>query len=131
MKGSITKHLPFFLLCGIFFLDQLSKFIAVHWTFSKNTGTLFGLFPGSNAILIWLSLVAIGAILYFFPDVGQKERIALAAILAGILGNLVDRIARGYVIDFIDLKVWPAFNFADISITVGCCLLFLFLIKRD
>lgn len=59
--------------------------------------------------------------LFFLKD--AFTRLALGLVLGGTTGNLIDRFARGYVTDFIDFKVWPAFNVADLSITVGAIII--------
>jgi signal peptidase II len=84
-----------------------------------------------------LSTVALVAILVLFwrdADAGRWTRLALAGILAGAAGNLYDRLAYGYVVDFLDFYVgslhWPAFNVADSAITVGAGLLLLDALRK-
>jgi len=96
----------------------------------KNRGMAFGLFnqtdPGfSQIVLLLITIVAVGVILFFFW--AKKEHIliviGLSLILGGALGNLIDRIHLGYVIDFLDFYLadyhWPAFNMADSAVTGG------------
>jgi signal peptidase II len=93
----------------------------------RNSGAIFGLFHGHVALFIALSIVASIAILvllYYFPPVTNVGAIAFALILSGIVGNLIDRIRLGYVIDFVAFHVhelfhWPAFNVADAALVVG------------
>ena len=96
-------------------------------THVHNTGAAFGLFPDQSLALIVVALIGITAILayvlviyrYFpLPD-GMLGKLALGLVFGGTLGNLIDRLRFGYVIDFIDFGFWPAFNVADSAITVG------------
>ncbi|MBW2979478.1 signal peptidase II [Candidatus Woesearchaeota archaeon] len=86
----------------------------------KNTGSLFGLFQGQTHAFIYLSFIAIGLLLIFFDKINT---FAFSILLSGIISNLIDRLAFGYVIDYIDLRIWPAFNIADVAITFGVILL--------
>jgi len=93
----------------------------------RNTGAAFGLFQGHSFALTIVTLVGIAAILVYAllvyrhsPYLDNKlSRIALGLVLGGTVGNLIDRLSRGYVTDFIDFGFWPAFNIADSAITVG------------
>ena len=114
-------------------LDQLTKFIVVNnFDYIQNTGAGFGLFQGNVHILIWISVIVIGLIFYFFDTIPDIKYVfySVAFILGGTLGNLIDRIRLGYVIDFIDLGFWPAFNLADSAITIGVVGLIYYLIKK-
>lgn len=113
-------------------LDQLTKYLVeifqpninlkiLSIEFIKNTGMGFGLLPGKTLWLAIISLVvALGIILNYGKIPENKTIQALFAIfLGGTVGNLIDRAFRGYVIDFINLKIWPAFNLADACLTVS------------
>lgn len=93
----------------------------------SNTGAAFGLMEKSGPLLILISLVAIFAIVKFRRERtrGRLLAVSLGMLLGGAVGNLIDRIARPGVFDFLDFQVWPVFNVADIAITVGGGLLFL------
>jgi len=101
-------------------LTWLKPFLrVVHW---KNTGAAFGIGQNLNWFFIFLSVVIILAILYYFPFIPASDmffRTALSMQLGGAVGNLVDRIAQGYVTDFISVGRFPVFNVADSSITLG------------
>jgi len=112
-------------------------------THIRNKGAIFGFFShtGSQFVfsaLIAASLVALALVVYYFLKTPAAERgmkLALSLILAGALGNQIDRVGRGYVIDFIDLYIrnrhWPFFNIADSCITIGAVLLlFMFLVRK-
>lgn len=128
-------------------IDQLTKFLALeeltgglsipilknifHLTLVKNTGIAFGLFRGSTIILVFISFIAVILILRYWllkkDGLGATVKFALSLIVGGSIGNLIDRIHFGYVIDFLDFGInnlrWPAFNVADSAITIGAVLL--------
>lgn len=98
----------------------------LHLTYVQNTGAAFGLFQGHTVTFILLSAAVAAWII--LELVRKRHRrwsieLAMALILGGAIGNLVDRLVFGYVIDFIDVRVWPVFNVADSSITIGVGLL--------
>ena len=98
-----------------------------HITLVHNTGSAFGLFHDSNlplAIIEAVGAVAVLVILFLirhkWRDWGGKLGIvALGLVFAGTIGNLIDRIHFGYVVDFINCTYWPVFNVADSSVTIG------------
>ena len=104
---------------------------ALHLTFVKNTGAAFGLFKDSTYFFSAVSIIAtvmIGAILIKAIRSGKFAEnllysFSLVLIMAGAMGNLIDRLTLRYVIDFIDVRIWPVFNIADSSITIGTALL--------
>ncbi len=111
----------------------------------RNMGMAFGLFNDpENHLAFYLltgtSFFAVVLILVWTFKIRDSDKlvmVSLSLILGGILGNLVDRIRYGEVIDFLDVYVdgvhWPAFNLADSSITIGACLmaLSLFFVKKE
>jgi signal peptidase II len=116
----------------------------LHLTLVRNTGMAFGLLAGADipfkAVLVTLlSVAAMGAVTYYALKSPQNERITrigLTFILGGALGNIIDRVRLGYVVDFVDVFYgdthWPAFNVADTCICIGVGLLLLDSIrKRD
>lgn len=127
---------------SVLFLDQLTKFLATKYlSFNQslplikgvlylslvhNRGAAFGMLKGLNIFFILAALAAITLIYLNLRKLGwQRITITVASlslILAGALGNLIDRLAFGYVIDFIDLRIWPVFNVADSAITIGALL---------
>jgi len=104
-----------------------SKFLALHYV--KNSGISFGLFSGFNILFLILTILIIGVILYFYNK-EKSLQLGFNFILAGALGNGVNRVLEGHVIDFIDFKFWPVFNFADIFIVVGVVILIFRLYKK-
>jgi signal peptidase II len=112
-------------------------------TFIRNRGAIFGFFSHNQnffvyALLTLASLAALGLVVYYFAKTPSSEKflkISLSLILAGALGNLIDRLFRGSVVDFLDFYVkdwhWPFFNVADSCITVGALLLlYIFFFKK-
>lgn len=140
-----------FLLASIvFILDRITKIIAVstmsygqsvnvlpnifNITLVLNNGTAFGLMKGQNAILAVFTAVAVVLIVIYVvthKGLGLAVSLALGLILGGALGNLLDRIKFGYVVDFLDFRVWPVFNIADSAITVGMLILVVILCTRS
>ncbi|MEA3492819.1 MAG: signal peptidase II [Candidatus Margulisiibacteriota bacterium] len=116
----------------------LGKSIPLFWilklTYVGNTGAAFSLFSGFSNYLIIISVVVVAAVIYFHYRVPITDRLAqtgLAFILGGSIGNLVDRVFRSYVIDYIDITVWPVFNFADIMINLGVFLIIIRMFKHE
>ena len=137
--------------CLVFFLDQIVKYVissrlglndsvaivrnVFHITLVHNTGAAFGIFKDQTLFFISISIVSIISIIIFLRKNTKSSvliDVALALILGGALGNLLDRLRFGYVIDFLDFRIWPVFNIADSAITIGVFLavLSLFKIKR-
>lgn len=112
-------------------------------TYVRNTGAAFGIFSGSHEafrlpFLILVSVVAIGFIFVMLRRLREGETglvTALAFILGGAIGNLIDRLIYGEVIDFLDVYWrnyhWPAFNIADSFITIGVGIMLFFLYKHE
>ena len=149
------KYLILMAFTGFFVaLDQVTKlYIHTHFllhesypifkgffdlTYIRNTGAAFGLFGESHPIfrnIFFLSMpliatVIIITILHSLPDHDKIQTIALSAICGGALGNYVDRLRLGYVVDFLDFHIqnkysWPAFNIADVAIIIGVGVLIL------
>ncbi len=106
----------------------------LHFHFVRNTGSAFGLFQGQSGLLTIATFLAIGLLAAFFVRSAREDpivAIALGLLLGGAIGNLIDRIRLGYVIDFIKLPNWPTFNVADSAITVGVIMLFVAVLFRD
>ena len=142
------NYVIFFLVAaGIILVDQVTKGLVTqrfylheslevipgffNLTYIRNTGGAFGLLAGEashlrTGLFLGVSCVALGIILYLYARTPPGKlwlEIGLAMIFGGALGNLVDRVRLGEVVDFLDFYVgtfhWPAFNVADSAITVG------------
>lgn len=130
------------LLIGIIVVDQLLKLWAfsnrVHYDFGliafnlvRNTGASFGMLQGSNSLLIWFSLIVLGIIMMLSDKIKKEHVLPVLLIVAGIIGNLIDRIVRGFVVDFVDFKFYPVFNLADSCIVIGVIWLSIVILIAD
>lgn len=99
----------------------------------RNTGVAFGQLQDGGAILMVIIAVAVAALLAFFVRHSHERWMWLPTgmLLGGALGNVVDRVREGAVVDFIKLPHWPAFNVADTAITVGVVILLLVMDRGD
>jgi len=88
-------------------------------TYITNTGSAFGILKGANTYLIFFSLIVLGLLMFYWNKIKEKEKIFFSLIIGGIIGNLIDRIFLGHVVDFISFSFWPAFNVADSCLTIG------------
>jgi signal peptidase II len=113
------------------FLPGESRIVVPHllkWTFEQNVHGAFGLFGSNAVLLIGMALVVLGLFWVSFREAAARSltvRIAFGMIVGGAIGNIVDRVHYGFVVDFIDFyRIWPnIFNIADSCITVGVGLL--------
>jgi signal peptidase II len=127
-------------------LDFISKLLIVNFlkidlflipnflylTFVTNTGTFWGLFSNINIFFMILSIIVLSLLIYIITvktSLNKLNTILYSLVISGIIGNLIDRIIRGYVVDFIGIKIFnynfPIFNFADIYIVIGVLLFIL------
>jgi signal peptidase II len=147
---SRKKWLPFLLvLFAVLGLDQLSKawiltnvplgsslqpipFLYPYFqiTFSTNTGAAFGIFPDASVLFLLIAIVVCSVIVYFYmqsPSDAHLLHVALALVVGGAVGNVIDRLQHGYVVDFVHLTiprvVSNVSNFADHAIVLGVILL--------
>ena len=117
------------------FLDLNESFAVIpnifHFTLVHNTGIAFGFFKDCGAVFIIIPVILTGLLVYnvyyyrHSPYLSRTYIMAFSLILGGAIGNLIDRIFIGYVIDFIDFRVWPVFNVADSAITIGATIILL------
>jgi signal peptidase II len=151
-SGKYRARLRLFLIVAALMvtLDQLSKLWInanrpqigllpgfLDLVYVENSGAIFGLFHSHAELFIALGIVAsvvILVFLYYFPPATNVGTVSFALILSGAVGNLIDRIRFGYVIDFIGIHVqelfhWPAFNVADAALTVGIFMLIYYFYK--
>ena len=101
-------------------------FKIVHW---HNTGAAFGLFQNANIVLLITSIVIVIAVLFYYQGVKKEAwlaKVSLSLIVAGALGNIVDRIKFNYVIDFLSFGKFPVFNVADSAVTIGVFLMVIY-----
>jgi signal peptidase II len=140
LSRSAAALTMFGLGAGIVALDQWTKQLAViylldsgvrsipvlgpyiRFTYVENRGAAFGLLQEQTSFFILVGLTVIGVILYSLRQMSRPSLIltlSLGLQLGGAIGNLIDRIRFGYVVDFMDLSVWPVFNVADSAIVCG------------
>lgn len=129
-----------------FFLDQLTKAKAenvfvenpvnllggiLSLTYVQNRGGAFSILEGKRKFFIIVSIVLILFLCYMiFKSTNNLYKFSFSLIVGGAMGNLFDRVAKGYVVDFIDIKVIPVFNLADFFITCGVLLLIFLMLKE-
>jgi signal peptidase II len=150
---------------GILLLDQWTKYVIVqrlalyqrleviqgffNLIHVRNTGGAFGIFGGEkgglgSVLFVVVSLIAIAAIVFLFIKIKENEKIlalSFSLVLSGAIGNLIDRLRYGEVVDFLEFYLpflpwrifnpWPAFNVADSAICIGMGLLVLELLKQE
>ncbi|MFC2073189.1 signal peptidase II [Chloroflexota bacterium] len=144
-QGKLPNVFFFLIALVVVVADQLSKIwirsnLAIgeslpetglfRLTYIHNTGAAFGLFQGQSFALTIVALIGIVVLLVFalfiyrrFPLFDSRlGKPAFGLVLGGTVGNLIDRLRLGYVTDFIDIGIWPAFNIADSAIVVGVIL---------
>ncbi len=143
----------FFLIATVvLIIDQITKYFAVkHLVFNTpvhiidgffdfslvyNPGAAFGIFANQRLLFFVFTAISIAVILYITVKHTRGKtslNLLIGAILGGILGNFIDRIRLGYVVDFIDFYIkdyhWPAFNIADSAICIGIGILAIFILK--
>ena len=145
----------FIIIAGlVVFIDQLSKLAIIYYAqshsislgrslsrwfgifdivYTTNPGAAFGIFPEQRWIFIGISIIAIVGILFYVwrykKDITRWSNIGFSLIFGGAIGNLIDRLVRIEVVDFIDVHIgryhWPAFNVADSAICIGVGLIIL------
>ena len=138
-------------------LDQLTKVFALQYlkpvgnitifphvldlTFVENRGVAFGLFSGQRWFILFVTAVICIGLIWYWKSLPQKKaykplRISLLLILGGAISNILDRLFRGYVVDYLEVTFidWPVFNLADIFVVVGTILMaimVLFVLKDE
>lgn len=156
-KFFIKYRLEGFLICFVFLLDQYSKYLIEKYykvyetkiiinkifslTFVKNSGVAFGFMHNNNFLVLFLIILICLLFLFFmrkdfiklyFENYNDKIfRFFFSFFLGGALGNIIDRVTRGYVVDFFDFHVWPVFNVADSFIFLAMMyFIYFFVIKN-
>lgn len=105
-----------------------------HLTYVENRGIAFGMFGDARYLFIIISFIVLIALVYMYSKTTNRSkylRVGTALIFGGACGNLLERIAKGFVVDFLDFRVFPVFNFADVAICIGAVLLIIHFIFFD
>lgn len=135
------------IILGTYLLDQTSKAAVQLWmyqgeslpvipgvfhlTYIHNPGAAFGLMAYQTPVLVTVSLILMTGVALSYRYIktgGPLLRYGLSLVVGGALGNLTDRLRYGEVVDFLDFRIWPVFNLADVAIVIGAGLLILELI---
>ena len=139
--------LPIVIAILVVVIDQITKFFAqkllpvsgtvavikgiFHLTLASNQGAAFSILRGATPFFITVAVICILLMIFLFsrPKLLERTlgvrsgdlivRLGFGLIAGGTLGNLIDRVRFGYVVDFLDFRVWPVFNVADSAITIG------------
>ena len=151
----MKKFLWLLPIAAVIGLDQLTKYLAVlflkpiktfpiienvlHLTYIENTGAAFGILKNHRWVFMVISTIAIIALIAFMLGSYNKKHynvllyIGLSLVAGGGIGNMIDRILLGYVVDFVDFRLinFAVFNVADIFVCVGCALILFYVIKSD
>jgi signal peptidase II len=140
MSPGRTALRPVLVAVAVIVVDQVTKAIVraeiapyeqvhvlpgVKLVHSENTGVAFSVLSGGGPLVVIVAVVALGALLAFFVTHLTRPLVWLPTglLLGGAAGNLIDRVRSGSVTDFVKLPHWPAFNVADIGVTVGVVVL--------
>ncbi len=119
-------------------IDQFSKYLVLknfalgeslaiiedifHLTYVQNRGAAFGILQNQISFFVIITLVVIVLLIYFYRQLPLDSiinKMALGLALGGTIGNFIDRVRLGYVVDFFDFRIWPVFNIADSAIVVA------------
>lgn len=131
-----------FLIITLIIIDQFTKYLAFkhlstintypiikdifHLTYVENRGAAFGILQNKRFFFIIITTIVLAGIIYIMyrnNNLKFLTKISLALVVAGAIGNLIDRIRLHYVIDFFDFRIWPVFNVADVNVVIGGVLL--------
>lgn len=133
-------------------IDQVSKYLVINYLYkditiiknffsliyTKNNGAAFSILTGKRLFLIIVTILIIAMIIYYIKKNNIKDKIniiAFSLVLGGSIGNLIDRLIRGYVVDFISVKIFnynfPIFNIADSFICIGVFILVLTSLRKE
>jgi signal peptidase II len=105
----------------------------LYFTYVKNPGAAFGIFPAGSFLFVIITFVVLAGVLWYLYRARPKDQRLLWGIVfcaSGALGNVIDRLRIGKVVDFIDVRIWPIFNVADMAIVLGVILVLLYTLKQ-
>ena len=153
MFQSVVITMSYIIAIIVALLDQYTKALAIaklkdgvgsvqvfgdvlRFTYVENTGAAFGIFQNGNVVLTVITAIILAGVLGAFIAMKPKSTLARSAaglIMGGAVGNLIDRVTRGFVVDFLDVRVinYPVFNIADSCVVVGAALICIYVIFSD
>lgn len=106
-----------------------------HITYILNPGAAFGLLAHQTALFLVVALAIFAALAYFYRQISAGHwllRLGTGLLAGGAAGNVIDRVKTGYVVDFLDFRIWPVFNSADVAIVTGVgCLMYIMLVLPE
>ena len=147
-KGILNGALFLFITLTAVAVDQLPKaYIArymepgdslviipgiFHITYVRNPGAAFGIFAYRTEFFITTAILFLFVVLVllFYLPTNPKVTIPMSILTGGVLGNMIDRLRTRYVVDFIDFRIWPVLNIADIFIFIGAVFIFIYLFTK-
>lgn len=140
----------FILVIVILVLDKATKLFAIeylqsirtlpivegifHLTYLENRGAAFGILQGQRTFFLIATTIVVASIVFFmykYKKMYKPMKIGLNFIVAGAIGNLIDRVRFGFVVDFFDFRIWPVFNIADSAVVIGAILVSYIVLKHD
>jgi len=153
LKESIERgeHMNYIIVIAVLILDQLSKILALkylvpvgdipiinnifHLTYVENRGAAFGLFQNQKLFFVITTLLVLGFI-WFYAHHNRLNKmmiVGLSLVAGGAIGNLIDRVRLGFVVDYFNAVIinFPVFNIADSAVVVGAVLIGIFILKYD
>ncbi len=147
MKYTLPTTIFIAVTALIVLIDQITKYLVkimiplgtsypivpniLYFTHTTNTGASFSLFTSYSFFLGMIAGAVAAGIIVWYKQIPKNYLFPAALILAGTLGNLIDRIVQGHVTDFVDFRVWPVFNIADSAITIAAILLIIIVWKEE
>lgn len=147
-RRSPIDEMYFIIIAIVVALDQFTKYLVqanmdmgqsipviaglFHMTYIKNYGAAFSILQNHRSLLIAFPLIVTVIVLTVLIKIRKSSHrillLSISLIAGGGIGNLIDRIAYGYVVDFFDFRIWPIFNVADIAVCFGCVLLVIYVL---
>lgn len=135
----------FLISLGVVIIDQLTKYFVkktpsieviknfFYLRYTTNTGAGFGILKDYMTLLIFISIIILGFVLFYFNRLPDKRYVLVSVglFIGGLTGNLIDRIIYSRVTDFIDFTIWPSFNIADSCVCLGATGLIIWMWKDD
>ena len=149
IRNGVGTHMNYIIVITVIILDQLSKVLALkylmpvnslsiiknifHLTYVENRGAAFGILQNQKLFFIIFALLVLGFIwFYAYNNKLSKTMIyGLSLTAGGIIGNLIDRIRLGFVVDYFHIMNFPVFNIADSAVVIGIILISIFIFKYD